>query len=86
MNNQAFYEDLVDQRTISDSMKLAEAFMIRYRTAMDFVMDKLNFLNREFKLKNDYDLVDSMQHRIKRQIVFWKKWTGNTFQNARYHL
>lgn len=65
MNNQAFYEDLVDQRTISDSMKLAEAFMIRYRTAMDFVMDKLNFLNREFKLKNDYDLVDSMQHRIK---------------------
>ncbi|KRM60311.1 GTP pyrophosphokinase [Paucilactobacillus vaccinostercus DSM 20634] len=65
MDNRAFYDDIVDHRTIADSMKLAESFMIRYRTAMDFVIDKLNFLSREFKLQNDYDLVDSMQHRIK---------------------
>lgn len=46
MDNRAFYDDIVDHRTIADSMKLAESFMIRYRTAMDFVIDKLNFLSR----------------------------------------
>lgn len=65
MENRDFYDDIVDKRTISDSMKLREGFSIRFRTAMDFVVDKLQFLSHEFELENNYALIDSIQHRIK---------------------
>ena len=53
------------KKVLSLSNKLTGEFRIRYETALDLVVAKLNFIDRGYELENDVTLIDSLQHRIK---------------------
>lgn len=47
------------------TQKFDGEFNIRYQTALDLVVAKLNFLNRSYQLEHGVTLIDSLQSRIK---------------------
>ncbi|WP_082620538.1 GTP pyrophosphokinase [Lentilactobacillus senioris] len=47
------------------TQKFDGEFKIRYQTALDLIVAKLNFIDRSYQLEHDATLIDSIQSRIK---------------------